>query len=392
MFFLFSVYFKILFCAMRKADIFLTRNAKKTNFWYVSGIKICLLTLIFLGVSEQNNAGASETEQKLSRYEFHSVQMAVPIQITLYAENEEAASEAAEAAFLRFHDLNARLSDYTAQSELRLFCDHAQKGEFRVVSRDLWNVLHESVRIAKISDGAFDPTVGQVVRLWRRARMHKKLPREAEITKMLRTVGYENILLDEKTRSVALSRQGIERCVRIDLGGIAKGYAIDEAIRTVKTYGITRVLVDAGGDVGVGDPPPGEKGWRLAITPIKEGEKPRGFLVLANCGVANSGDLAQFLEIGGVRYSHLVDPKTGVGLTHRVLVSVIAPSAMEADALASAVSVLGEVKGKNLVESLEGRETQILLPDEQGQVQKVESSGWQKFIDENTCEDSVHKK
>ncbi len=330
-----------------------------------------ILLLVWMCGSVSSVVHAAENAA-LERFTFSSVEMAVPVKITLYAENETHAKEAADAAFERFRDLNARLSDYNPQSELRRFCDQAQRGEFRAVSADIWVTLAESVRIARLSDGAFDPTVGQVVRLWRRARLQKRLPPQREIEKTLQTVGYENILLDENTRAVAISRQG----VRIDLGGIAKGYAIDEALATLATYGITRVLVDAGGDVGMGDPPPGERGWKIAVISPGENQAPT-FLTLAHCGVANSGDLAQFVEVDGVRYSHLVDPKTGVGLTHRATVSVIAPTAMAADALASAVSVLGEERGLALIETLPETETQILTPTENGGVHAVQSAGWE---------------
>lgn len=310
--------------------------------------------------------------ESLESYTFSSVEMAVPVKITLYAENEALAAAAAESAFLRFHDLNARLSDYNPDSELRQFCDHARAGEFRTVSVDVWVTLRESVRIAELSGGAFDPTVGQVVRLWRRARLQKKLPPAQEIARTLQTVGYENLLFDEKTRGLAITRPG----VRVDLGGIAKGYAIDEALRAIQTHGITRAMVDAGGDVGLADPPPGEQGWTVGILPPDGNTDAIRFLKLANCGVANSGDLAQFVEVDGVRYSHIVDPKTGLGLTHRAAVSVIAPTAMTADALASAVSVLGEQRGIALIETLPDTETQILTPTEDGGVRAVQTVGW----------------
>ena len=320
--------------------------------------------------------------QELERFTFHSVEMAVPVSVTLYAEDEAVAKEAAEAAFLRFRDLNARLSDYAPESELRQFCDHAQVGEFRTVSEDLWNVLAESVRVAKLSDGAFDPTVGQVVKLWRRARGVKKLPAEKDIARALETVGYENLLLDTESRSVALAIPGGERGVRIDLGGIAKGYAIDEAIKAVGTHGIARVLVDAGGDIGVGAPPPGRDAWIIEVISPGNADPAaeKRFIHVSHCGLANSGDLSQFLEADGKRYSHLVDPKTGVGLTHRATVSVIAPTAMEADALASAVSVLGKQRGLEMIEKLPGVETQMLMPTEDGEVVAAESSGWGAFV------------
>ncbi|MCR5165018.1 MAG: FAD:protein FMN transferase [Thermoguttaceae bacterium] len=304
------------------------------------------------------------------RFEFEGIEMAVPIRIVLYAEDAQTAKKAADAALARFHDLNQRLSDYDEKSEIRRFCDDAGPGEFVRVSDDLWNCVRLAIHHAEISGGAFDPTVGQVVRLWRTARKVHRLPAENRIREALATVGWENILFDEERQAIAISAHGAKRHVRLDLGGIAKGYAIDEALKTMRFFGVTRVLLDAGGDLGLGDPPPGKAGWTIAVTPLKKGEKPTDFWTLKNCGVANSGDMYQFVEIDGKRYSHIVDPKTGLGLTNRLTVSVIAPTAADADALASALSVLGPKKGLALIQTLPHTEAQILHLTEDGKVEK----------------------
>lgn len=320
---------------------------------------IFLFSFVFL-----TNAKAEE------RFEFEGIEMAVPIRIVLYAEDAQTAKKAADAALARFHDLNQRLSDYDEKSEIRRFCDDAGPGEFVRVSDDLWNCVRLAIHHAEISGGAFDPTVGQVVQLWRTARKVHRLPAENRIRDVLDTVGWENILFDEERQAIAISAHGAKRHVRLDLGGIAKGYAIDEALKTMRFFGVTRVLLDAGGDLGLGDPPPGKEGWTIAVTPLKKGEKPTGFWTLKNCGVANSGDMYQFVEIDGKRYSHIVDPKTGLGLTNRLTVSVIAPTAADADALASAVSVLGPEKGLALIRTLPQTEVQILHLTEDGKVEK----------------------
>lgn len=320
---------------------------------------IFLFSFVFL-----TNAKAEE------RFEFEGIEMAVPIRIVLYAEDAQTAKKAADAALARFHDLNQRLSDYDEKSEIRRFCDDAGPGEFVRVSDDLWNCVRLAVHHAELSGGAFDPTVGQVVQLWRTARKLHRLPAPNRIRDVLDTVGWQNILFDEERQAIAVSAHGAKRHVRLDLGGIAKGYAIDEALKTMRFFGVTRVLLDAGGDLGLGDPPPGKEGWTIAVTPLKKGEKPTDFWTLKNCGVANSGDMYQFVEIDGKRYSHIVDPKTGLGLTNRLTVSVIAPTAADADALASAVSVLGPEKGLALIRALPQTEVQILHLTEDGKVEK----------------------
>ena len=326
--------------------------------------------MIFSLIQGENVLLAQNEEPALKRFEFQGIEMAVPIRIVLYAPDEKTAKRVSDAAWGRFRDLNARLSDYDENSEIRQFCDKARPGEFVRVGEDLWTVLELSVHHAKISGGAFDPTVGQVVRLWRHARKSRRLPPEKRIRETLQTVGWENILFDPEERAIALSENGAKYYVRLDLGGIAKGYAIDEALETMRILGVSRALVDAGGDVGVGDPPPGKDGWTIGVASIRQGEGPTEFWTLSNCGVANSGDMYQYAEIDGKRYSHIVDPKTGLGLTDRLSVSVIAPTAADADALASAVSVLGPEKGTRLAESLEGVRTLIHRLTDDGNVQR----------------------
>jgi thiamine biosynthesis lipoprotein len=162
--------------------------------------------------------------------------------------------------------------------------------------------------------------------------------------------GDQGMKLDRKTRSVQLTQPEM----RLDLGGIAKGYAADEALAVIRELGISRALVRASGDIVVGDPPPGEKGWKVGIAPLEPDEPPRRFVLLANAAISTSGDSRQHLVLNGRRYSHLIDPRSGAPVEGRSSVSVIAPKGILSDALASAVSVLGPEKGLELVEKVPG--------------------------------------
>ena len=139
--------------------------------------------------------------------------------------------------------------------------------------------------------------------------------------------------------------------MQLDLGGIAKGYAADEALATLRARGIKSALVAVGGDIAIGDAPPGQQGWRIGLEPVG------GELLLHNAAVSTSGDTEQFREIGGVRYSHIIDPKTGRGITSRIAVTVVARRGLEADPIATAISVLGEERGRALF----GRRVRSLL-------------------------------
>jgi thiamine biosynthesis lipoprotein len=137
----------------------------------------------------------------------------------------------------------------------------------------------------------------------------------------------------------------------LDLGAIGKGFAADEALAVLARSGISRALIDAGGDIVASAPPPGTPGWRVEIPTVDDGTVGSETVWLSDCAVATSGDKYRYVEVGGVRYSHIIDPATGLGLTERRITIVFAPTAAGADALASAVNVLGPMKGIELVES-----------------------------------------
>jgi len=279
------------------------------------------------------------------RFEFEETHMGIPVRIILYAPTSDAADEAAKEAFAAFHALNAIMSDYDSESELMVLCE--KKGSDKV-SDDLFAVLKAAKHFCTISDGAFDITAGPMVRLWRRSRRMHELPKQQFVDQAKELVGNHLWELDEKTRSVRLLKSGM----KLDLGAIAKGYAIDKAFEIIKNRGITSLLVDAGGDFRLGASPPGTEGWKIA--------KDNEIVLLNNTAMATSGGRYQFVEIDGIRYAHIVDPKTGFGMTGLQTVHVTAPTAMEADALATAVFVLGREKGKAMIDKLPNVSVEIV--------------------------------
>lgn len=283
----------------------------------------------------------------LARYRYAQIHMGMTFELTLYAADVATANRAAEAAFRRIAELNSILSDYNPASELSRLSDTAGSGQAVKLSDSLWFVLSRSQALAQRTDGAFDVTVGPLVKLWRRARRQKELPDPARLVEARALVGYQHVTLDPVSRSATLARSGM----RLDLGGIGAGYAVDEALAVLKEHGITRAMVDASGDIGVSDPPPGAAGWKIGIAPLEKPDGPPSrYLLLFNAAVTTSGDAFQHVEIAGQRYSHIVDPQTGMGLTHRMSVTVIARDCISADSLATAVSVLGSGAGLKLIE------------------------------------------
>lgn len=286
-------------------------------------------------------AGADGAEP-LERHEFTQVRMGVPVTITVYAPSEEVANTAASAAYARLRDLNLMLSDYDPESELMKLCRDSGPGKPIPVSRELFDVLKKAQAVSERSHGAFDVTVGPLVQLWRKARRTKQLPADDALKAARSKVGYQHLVLDESRRTVELRLTGM----RLDLGGIAKGYAGDETLKLLKSHGLNRALVAVSGDIVAGDPPPGETGWRIGVGPLENAEAPpKTFLRIANQAVSTAGDAFQFVEIAGTRYSHLLDPATGYGLTHHSSVTVVAADGITSDSLDSAACVLGGRRG-----------------------------------------------
>ncbi|MBI1900047.1 MAG: FAD:protein FMN transferase [Planctomycetia bacterium] len=290
------------------------------------------------------------TAAALQRFEFSQVEMGMPFTLILYAPDEAAANAASSAAFDRLKELNAVFSDFSDDSELAKLSATAGSGKAVKVSRSLWDVLIKAQSVSEQSEGAFDATVGPLVTLWRRSRREKKLPSEEALQKAKAAVGHQNLVLDPKDRTATLKREGM----RLDLGGIAVGYALDDVLALLKKRGITRAIIDGSGDVLAGDPPPGKEGWRVGIAPLDAKAPPSRFVVLKNAALSTSGDAFQHVVIDGRRYAHIVDPKTGVGLPERFSVTVAAPDAVTADSLATAVCVLGPEKGIELIEKTAG--------------------------------------
>jgi thiamine biosynthesis lipoprotein len=271
--------------------------------------------------------------------------MGTLFQIKLYGPDEDTAKKAAKDAFARIASLNAIMSDYDQSSELMRLC--AQAGGPPVpVSAELFFVLSKAQEVSRQSDGAFDVTVGPVVKLWRTARKLRKLPDAEKLAKARSLVGWRNIRLDKDKRTVRLLKPGMQ----LDLGGIAKGYAADEALAVLKKHGIDRALVAAGGDIAVSGPPPDAEGWKIAIS-LLPGENDPGRLILHNAAVSTSGDAEQYVEIDGKRYSHIVDPRTGIGLLGRMSATVVARRGIDADSLTKVVAVLGPEQGIKIIES-----------------------------------------
>ncbi len=273
----------------------------------------------------------------LQLFEAVEPHMGTLIRIKLWAAGEEQARTGFRAAFERVRELDDILSDYKPDSELNQISRTAV-GHPTKISGDLLAVLAASQKLAEETGGAFDVTLGPVIRLWREARKNNRLPDAAALREAGNRCGFRKLHLDEVNRTVTLDRPGMQ----LDVGGIAKGYAADEALAALNRLGIAAALVAASGDLAFGDPPPGQRGWKIGVDSC--------VLELSNGAVSTSGDAEQRLEVNGKRYSHIINPVNRMGLTSGITVTIIAPHGIIADGVATAVSVLGADRGMQFVE------------------------------------------
>lgn len=297
------------------------------------------------GTAARNPPGA------LRRYEYREIHMGVAVRIAVYAPSESTAKLGGQAAFDRFAALEQVMSDYRPSSELMRLCAKAG-GPPVPISRDLFDVLSRAREMSRRSDGAFDVTVGPLVQLWRRSRTTRVLPTPEEVRTAKALVGWRKVKLDPQRRTAQLLVPGM----RLDLGGIGKGYAADQAVAILRARGIRSALVEAGGDIVVSGAPPEEPGWRITVAnraSDSEGNPPAE-IFLRDRAISSSGDTEQSVEIGGKRYSHIVDPATGLGLTSRVAVTVLAPNGATSDPLTKAMSILPLKRAEALARSFRG--------------------------------------
>jgi thiamine biosynthesis lipoprotein len=287
------------------------------------------------------------TSAELHRYEAVEPHMGTLVRVTVYTPDEQTAKAAFRAAFDRIRALDDILSDYKADSELNRITKTAVKRAVPV-SHDLFTVLRAAQDLAEATAGAFDITQAPLIRLWREARRTRRLPDASELRDAAKRAGFGQLHLDAQRRTVRFDRAGMA----LDVGGIGKGYAASEAIDALAAVGVRSALVAVSGDLAFSDAPPGQRGWRIGVhsgDPAVLGVP--AVLELTNGAVSTAGSSEQYVDIGGRRYSHIIDSSSGMALTEDITVTVVAPHGLDADGLDTAASVLGAERGLALIES-----------------------------------------
>jgi len=254
-----------------------------------------------------------------------------------------------EIAFDEIRRIEDLLSPYKRDSEISQINRNSGISGVRV-SHETLDVVEQSVRFARMSDSAFDITIGPIMSLWGFRDGKYRIPSDKEISEKLRLVGYANILIDHARSSIRLALRDME----IDTGAIAVGYAVDSAIQKLKEARIRNALINAGGEIYAMGSPPGRKAWRIGIKHPRRGNDLLGIIELKDKAVSTSGDYEKFFEIKGRRYCHIIDPRTGKPVQKIMSVTIVADSTTEADALSTALFPMGVEKGIRLIESING--------------------------------------
>jgi thiamine biosynthesis lipoprotein len=309
----------------------------------------------------------------------HQLVMGTFARVVVIAADRNTADISTEAAFAEIYKVDELMSRYKSDSQISIVNRDGLKSAVEV-SESTYEVLKRSVEISKLTDGAFDITVGPLVDIFRSAEKKEAAPSEEQIAQAKSKIGYEKLNLDDDNKTVRLTVEGM----RLDLGGIAKGYAVDKAIEAAQKDGVLGAMVDIGGDICCfGKAPQGKNNWLIGLknpsTSSDAGEDNILLeLKLTNQAVATSGDYQQFVLIKDKRFSHIINRRTGTSAEGLSSVTIIAENATDADALATAVSVMGMGKGLALIEKLPNTEAILITLSPEYKI--IKSSGAEKYI------------
>ena len=329
-----------------------------------------------LSACQCNEPVVTQSATTDNQFEFSRIVMGAPCRVVFYAPSEESANESARAVFARLARIEEALSDWVPSSETRQIPSLAAVQT--TVGPDLASALSASLHYAHMTDGAFDPTIGALTKRWRAARRDGRAPDAAELLTLRARCGWQQVQFDEATHTYAARVPGLE----LDFGGIGQGIGADAALAVLREHGVTSALIDLSGDIAVSDAPPGRTGWNIDLDDPWHTK-----LELANAAVTTSGDRFQHMDVaadggtttaadGGTttRRSHIIDPATGEPLTTRVEVVVVARTGVEADALATALSVMGPERGFALLAKLPSTSARWRYETDRQPV--VTSAGW----------------
>src|SRR5215813_168743 len=309
--------------------------------------------------------GAAQTGQfaprpaKMRRFEDSRVSMGCVYMIVVYGRNIAPLREAAAAALDEVDRIDRLMSNYKNDSELSRVNREAAERAIKV-DQELFDFIAECLRYSRESDGAFDITVGPLMKAWGFFRGEGRAPGEAELAEARNRVGYQHVILNQKDGTIFFDKAGVE----LDLGGIAKGYAVDRAVAVLKQHGVTSALVSSGGStIYALGAPPGKPAWEVEVQDPVERDKIATTVRLKDQSLSVSGSYEKFFELDGVRYSHVMDPRTGRPVQGVLSVAVITGDGTSGDALDNVFYALGVERSRAWLNKFSANEVIFFLPE-----------------------------
>lgn len=321
-----------------------------------------------VSLGESANNQAQGLHDQTEAYEIEFPAMGTMVQIIAYSSSQEVAEAAFREAELLTSELASLLSDYDPHSETRKLTQSAFQQAAKV-SEPLWQVLQAADNWYRRSDGTLDCSLGSLTAMWRKYRRAGRTPSPETVQQAKHSTGWQHIQLDHAKQSIEFSQPGI----RLDFGAIGKGYIVDQIYELLQQHGLNSCLVNISGNMRLGEPPPNRPTWRIAVSPLEPKGQPLRWIGLAQASIATSGDLWQYSIVKGQKRSHILDPTTGYGVPGPLSVTVIAPTAIDADALATIGCLMDWSKFNQLMEVSSGVAA-LRAAEKEGVVETLEST------------------
>jgi FAD:protein FMN transferase len=333
--------------------------------------------------------GREGQKEELKLFKKAMLSMGTVFEVSAYASDENRIEKAFNDVLKEVNRLDYLMSNYKEDSELSKL-NKSAASEPVYCDNELAYIIEQSLRYSDITDGAFDITIGPLMKKWGFFRGQGKIPGKEELETALESVSYKNIIIEEEIKKSLFRDPSIVKTIsfknpdtQIDLGGIGKGYAVDAATKVLKANGIRSALINFAGNIYAYGTTPGRKSWVIGLQHPRKSEGILGSFEIKDKAVSTSGDYEKFFIIDGKRYSHIIDPRTGNPVKDIVSVTIVADNATRADALSTGVFVLGLDKGMELIENLPDVEGIIIYERNNSDLKIQTSSGLKGFFKDN---------
>jgi thiamine biosynthesis lipoprotein ApbE len=330
--------------------------------------------------------------KELTLFKKAILSMGTVFEVSAYVSDKNKAEKAFNDVLKEVNRLDLLMSNYKEESELSKVNKNAAS-EPTYCDNELAYIIEQSLQYSDITDGAFDITIGPLMKKWGFFKGQGGIPDKEDLESVLESVSYKNIIIEEKIKKSLFRDPSIVKTVsfkhpdtQIDLGGIGKGYAVDMATRILKGNGINSALINFAGNIYAYGTPPGKESWVIGLQHPRKSEGLLSSFEIKDKAVSTSGDYEKFFVIDGKRYSHIIDPRTGNPVKDIVSVTIVADNATRADALSTGVFVLGLDKGMELIETLHDVEGVIIYEDNNSDLQINTSSGLKGLFKDDTKE------